>query len=127
MGADRFSNPKLSLRQRISGAIMASGIKIETPDLGKLADTMEKTIKEHIAENPAVSSLLIPIESQADFDNKVYAAVIGICEGREAGGSYHGNGHHLAQEITASIVKAMILTPVTKGTAEPDDIAGGIV
>ena len=109
MGADKFSNPKLTLRQRISGAIMGSGIKIETSDLGKLADTMEKTVEEHLAENPAVYSLLIPIENKADFDNKVFAAVVGICEGREALGSYTGNGHHLAQEITTSIVKAMIL------------------
>ena len=50
-------------------------------------------------------------ESKADFDNKIYAAVVEICEGREANGSYTGNGHHLAQEITASIVKAMILQP----------------
>ena len=109
MGADKFSNAKLTLRQRISGAIMSSGIKIETADLGKLADTMEKTVEEHIAENPAVSSLLIPIESKSDFDNKVYAAVVGICEGREADKSYIGNGHHLAQEISASVVKALTL------------------
>jgi hypothetical protein len=113
MGADRFSNPKLTLRQRISGAIMSSGIKIETSDLGKLADTMEKTVEEHLAENPAVSSLLIPIESKSDFDNKVYAAVVGICEEREALGSYTGNGHHLAQEITESVVNALIIPTFT--------------
>jgi len=109
MGADRFSNPKLTLRQRISSAVMASGVKIDATEIGKLADSMEAAVQEHLKENPSVSSFLIPIENKADLDNKVYAATVGICEDREAKGSYTGNGHHLAQEITESVVKALVI------------------
>ena len=109
MGANQNTNPKLTLRQKISGAVIASGIKVDVTEIGKLADSMETAVQEHLEENPPVSSLLVPIESKADFDNKVYAAVIGICEGKEASGTYTGNGHHLAQEITESVVKALVI------------------
>lgn len=36
-------------------------------------------------------------------ENKIYRAVIGICEGREHNGSYKGNGHHLAQELCRAV------------------------
>lgn len=42
------------------------------------------------------------------ISNVIYNAIIGICEDREANGSYKGNGHHLAQEITEAIVKALL-------------------
>lgn len=45
---------------------------------------------------------------EAQLGNVIYMAVIGICEERESNGSYHGNGHHLAQEITESVKKAII-------------------
>lgn len=42
------------------------------------------------------------------ISNVIYNAIIGICEGREANGSYKGNGHHLAQEITEATVAALL-------------------
>lgn len=43
--------------------------------------------------------------------NVIYQAVSKITEGREANGSYHGNGHHLAQEITEAICAAIESMP----------------
>ena len=43
-----------------------------------------------------------------DLNNLVYQAVQPIVEGREHDGSYRGNGHHLAQEITEAICKAIV-------------------
>jgi hypothetical protein len=43
----------------------------------------------------------------SELNNLVYEAVVGITEEREHNGSYRGNGHHLAQEITASVCKAL--------------------
>lgn len=37
------------------------------------------------------------------IENKIYASIIGICEGREHQGSYRGNGHHLAQELAVAV------------------------
>lgn len=37
---------------------------------------------------------------KAPIENKIYAAIIGACEEKEANKSYRGNGHHLAQELT---------------------------
>jgi NTP pyrophosphatase (non-canonical NTP hydrolase) len=39
--------------------------------------------------------------------NIIYQAVSKITEGREANGSYRGNGHHLAQEITDAVDAAL--------------------
>jgi len=36
--------------------------------------------------------------------NKIYRGLIAICEKREHDGAYHGNGHHLAQELTTSVL-----------------------
>lgn len=41
-------------------------------------------------------------------ENIIYAAVAPICEGRENEGSYKGNGHHLAQEITKAVTIALL-------------------
>jgi hypothetical protein len=43
----------------------------------------------------------------SELSNLVYEAVVGITEEREHKGSYKGNGHHLAQEITAAVCKAL--------------------
>ena len=37
------------------------------------------------------------------IENTIYASVIGICERLEADKIYKGNGHHLAQKITALV------------------------
>lgn len=42
-----------------------------------------------------------------DMSNTVYYAVNGITASREADGSYNGSGHHLAQEISAAVCKAI--------------------
>lgn len=42
------------------------------------------------------------------IENIIYAAVCPICEDRENGGSYKGNGHHLAQEITKAVSIALL-------------------
>lgn len=42
-----------------------------------------------------------------ELSNVVYAAVSSITEGREHNGSYTGNGHHLAQEITDAVCEAL--------------------
>ncbi len=36
--------------------------------------------------------------------NKIYKGLIAICEKRESDGAYNGNGHHLAQELTTSVL-----------------------
>ena len=36
--------------------------------------------------------------------NNIYRGLIGICEKREAEGAYKGNGHHLAQKLTVSVL-----------------------
>jgi len=54
--------------------------------------------------------------------NIIYQAVSKITEEREANRSYHGNGHHLAQEITEAVEAALKLAegkkPPTKAEAE---------
>ena len=40
--------------------------------------------------------------------NIIYHAVSKITDERERNGSYKGNGHHLAQEITEAVVKAFV-------------------
>lgn len=52
-------------------------------------------------------------KAKPPIENKIYMAIIGICEGREASGAYKGNGHHLAQELTKA-VSAGILAPKNK-------------
>lgn len=42
-----------------------------------------------------------------DLQNKVYYETVKITEGREANGSYRGNGHHLAQEICEAIMNML--------------------
>ena len=37
------------------------------------------------------------------IENKIYASIIGQCESMEALGIYKGNGHHLAQRLTAMV------------------------
>jgi hypothetical protein len=41
------------------------------------------------------------------LSNVVYAAVSKITDDRENNGSYTGNAHHLAQEITDEVCKAL--------------------
>jgi len=41
-------------------------------------------------------------------DNKIYAGLIAICEKRENDGSYKGNGHHLAQELTTAVLVELL-------------------
>ena len=41
-------------------------------------------------------------------DNKIYAGLIAICEKREQDGIYSGNGHHLAQELTVSVLVELL-------------------
>lgn len=41
-------------------------------------------------------------------ENKIYAAIIGHCEGMERAGKYEGNGHHLAQRLLPMIVAGLL-------------------
>lgn len=41
-------------------------------------------------------------------EGQVFGAILKICEGREHGGSYSGNGHHLAQEIFHAVEIALL-------------------
>jgi hypothetical protein len=43
----------------------------------------------------------------SNLSNLVYGAVSKITEERENNGSYKGNGHHLAQEITEAVCEAV--------------------
>jgi predicted transcriptional regulator len=45
---------------------------------------------------------------QQPIENKIYASIIGVCEGREKSGSYRGNGHHLARELTFKVSEALL-------------------
>ena len=47
------------------------------------------------------------------IENKIYASIIVYCEKLEAKGIYRGNGHHLAQRLTA-MVSAGILPSCKK-------------
>jgi len=42
------------------------------------------------------------------IDNKIYKAIIGEIESREASGSVKGNGHHLAQLLTRKVSYALL-------------------
>ncbi len=42
-----------------------------------------------------------------DYQNEIYAAIIAHCEGLEHQGIYSGNGHHLAQRLTAMVQQAL--------------------
>ncbi len=42
------------------------------------------------------------------FSHYIYTPTVTITEGREAQGSYHGNGHHLAQEITEKVTEEFL-------------------
>jgi len=46
-------------------------------------------------------------EAAPAVKNSIYQAVSKITEEREANGSYRGNGHHLAQEITKAVEAAL--------------------
>jgi hypothetical protein len=56
--------------------------------------------------------------------NIIYQAVSKITEEREANGSYHGNGHHLAQEITSAVVAALKLA---EGQKPPTNTASDAI
>jgi hypothetical protein len=60
-----------------------------------------------------------------DFENKIYSAVNTITANREGNGSYRGSGHHLAQEITTAVLKAIeggcVLTCIYCGHEYPQD------
>jgi hypothetical protein len=58
-----------------------------------------------------------------ELNNLVYAAVIGITEGREHNGSYHGNGHHLAQEISEAVSDKLIVY-FPESTEEKNEAVG---
>lgn len=47
-------------------------------------------------------------KKQPPIENKIYASIVGVCEERESNGSYRGNGHHLAQELTIKISEALL-------------------
>ena len=48
------------------------------------------------------------IRKKPPIENKIYASIISICEDMEVKKIYKGNGHHLAQKLTA-MVSASIL------------------
>lgn len=41
-------------------------------------------------------------------ENAIYSAIVGYCEGLEHDKIYRGNGHHLAQRLTALIRPALL-------------------
>jgi len=45
------------------------------------------------------------------IENKIYASIIVYCEKLEAKGIYRGNGHHLAQRLTAMVYDALCEVP----------------
>lgn len=53
------------------------------------------------------------MKKQPPIENKIYAAIIANCEEMEANKIYKGNGHHLAQKLTA-MVSAGILSKAQK-------------
>jgi hypothetical protein len=57
---------------------------------------------------------------ESELKNIVYASVSLITEEREHNGSYHGNGHHLAQEITSAVVAALKLAEGQKPPTNSD-------
>jgi len=50
-----------------------------------------------------------------NLNNVVYAAVSSITDARENNGSYKGNSHHLAQEITAAVCNAISTSKEPEG------------
>lgn len=42
------------------------------------------------------------------IENKIYAAIIGLCEEKEHEGVYRGNGHHFAQQLVPLISEALL-------------------
>lgn len=44
---------------------------------------------------------------QNELENEIYASIIGECEQLEASKVYTGNGHHLAQRLTAKILQSL--------------------
>lgn len=47
-------------------------------------------------------------KKNSPIENKIYAAIIGLCETKEAEGSYRGNGHHLAQSLCIKVAEGLL-------------------
>ncbi len=48
------------------------------------------------------------MKSDKPIENTIYKAILGHCEQLESKGSYVGNGHHLAQRLTAMVSAALL-------------------
>lgn len=48
------------------------------------------------------------MKKKSPIENKIYAAVIGLCEEKESNGQYRGNGHHLAQALCVKVAEGLL-------------------
>lgn len=47
-------------------------------------------------------------KTSSQIENRIYLSIVGVCEVKEKNGSYRGNGHHLAQELTVKVSEALL-------------------
>lgn len=48
------------------------------------------------------------MKKKQPIENKIYKAIIGLCEEKESKRAYRGNGHHLAQELSVKVAEGLL-------------------